>query len=256
MAARSPNIRFQRALNKQSSTANTKCLQLAPSNSAKNTISRMSAMNSVPEKMSMAKLKRHPITSLRETLIQRKERAPTLVNEKAQTTPMNNCSQTKYLREPTTVVYSKNKTMMKNEMNKKLNIASETKGTQQGSFAMSSEKCKGSSDASKRMNVTGSKSCCHKIRKEAVQNEWRNVGIGVGENNINLVGSDLVGLIKPTKHEVHYTNLNSSNGVVSEIKIASKKEANMERRLQVESKKEPPASTSLKEIKLSCKQNI
>ncbi|KAK8944604.1 hypothetical protein KSP39_PZI007920 [Platanthera zijinensis] len=47
-------------------------------------------MNSVPEKMAMAKLKRHPITSLRETLIQRKERAPTLVNEKAQTTPMNN----------------------------------------------------------------------------------------------------------------------------------------------------------------------
>ncbi|KAK8921079.1 hypothetical protein KSP39_PZI020151 [Platanthera zijinensis] len=106
MAARSPNIRFQRALNKQSSRANTKCPQSAPSNSAKNAISRMSAMNSVPEKMAMAKLKRHPITSLRETLIQRKERAPTLVNEKAQTTPMNNCSQTKYLKEPTIVVYS------------------------------------------------------------------------------------------------------------------------------------------------------
>ncbi|KAK8938999.1 hypothetical protein KSP39_PZI011643 [Platanthera zijinensis] len=86
--------------------ANMKCPQSAPSNSAKNAISRMSAMNSVPEKMAMAKLKRHPITSLRETLIQRKERAPTLVNEKAQTTPMNNCSRTKYLKEPTIVVYS------------------------------------------------------------------------------------------------------------------------------------------------------
>ncbi|KAK8957631.1 hypothetical protein KSP39_PZI000318 [Platanthera zijinensis] len=308
MAARSPNIRFQRALNKQSSRANTKCPQSAPSKSVKNAISRMSAMNSVPEKLAMAKLKRHPITSLRETLIQRKARAPTLVNEKAQTTPMNNCSQTKYLKEPTAVVDSKNKTMMKklflhtpmrkgvldktpcseicSEMKKKVNIDSETKGTQQGSFAMSSEKCKGSSDASKRMNVTGSKNYCHKIRKEAVQNEWRNVGIGVGENNIVLVGSDLVGLIKPSKHEVQYTNLNSSNGVVNEIKIASDvtndddkenivftcekrskvansntkrsqfetlenqtpeergilKEANMERRLQVESKKEPPAS--------------
>ncbi|KAK8949755.1 hypothetical protein KSP40_PGU021650 [Platanthera guangdongensis] len=305
MAARSPNIRFQRALNKHSSRANTKCPQSAPSKSAKNAISRMSAMNSVPEKMAMAKLKRHPITSLRETLIQRKVCAFSLVNEKAQTTPMNNCSQTKYLKEPTTVVDSKNKTMMKNlflhtpmrkgvldntpcseicsEMKKKLNIDSEKKGTRQGSFAMSSEKCKGSFVASKRMNVTGSKNYCHKICKEAVQNEWRNVGIGVGENNIDLVGGDLGGLIKPSKHEMQYTNLNSSNGVASEIKIASDvtndddkenivftcekrskvensntkrsqfetlenqtpeergilKEANMERRLQVESKKEP-----------------
>ncbi|KAH0457999.1 hypothetical protein IEQ34_013314 [Dendrobium chrysotoxum] len=225
MAARSPNVRFQRALNKQGPRANTKCPQSAPAKSIKIGISRMRNMNSIPEKISVAKLKQHPIASLRETPIQKKPKVHTLTSEKEQTSTGNNKSQAKYLKTSDNVVVSKDRNLVRalfshtpkkaagsskspiseicSETKKKINIGYERKGKTQCSCAVNSNKCKGSSISSRKSRAVGSKNKDHSILKEAEHNEMRDVQIGVRSNGSDHVEEKNTNLVKPTGREYH-----------------------------------------------------
>nr|DAD48239.1 TPA_asm: hypothetical protein HUJ06_018176 [Nelumbo nucifera] len=67
MAARSPNLKLQKALNRQAPRANAKRPLSAPAKSYKSRISRLAAITSVSQRMADTKLKIHPIYKLNST---------------------------------------------------------------------------------------------------------------------------------------------------------------------------------------------
>ncbi|XP_073014183.1 uncharacterized protein [Typha latifolia] len=89
MAARSPNVRLHKSLYRQDGRSSLKCPHSAPAKPPKCRIMRASTVTSIPEKMANAKIKNHPISSLRSTPTQPKTRAQAPTAEKALTTPRN-----------------------------------------------------------------------------------------------------------------------------------------------------------------------
>ncbi|XP_020578440.1 uncharacterized protein LOC110023379 isoform X2 [Phalaenopsis equestris] len=256
MTARSPNVRFQRALNRQGLRANTKCPQSVPAKSTKNGISRMSTLNSIKEKITMSKLKQHPISSFRETPIQKRAKLPTLTSEKKQNTTSKKNSHAKYLKIPDTFVASKDRNLVKSagsskvpiskicsdkKKKKKINTGGESKRMSPCSYAIGSNKCKGSSISSKNITAVGSKIGNHNILREAEQNVMKGFQIVAGsngpenlvENNTNAVKrtneellvvtnykivSQSEASINPSKDEVENRDLKVSSGVSNQTK--------------------------------------
>ncbi|XP_042520891.1 uncharacterized protein LOC122094216 isoform X2 [Macadamia integrifolia] len=64
MAARSPNIKLQKAMSRIAPHANIKCPQSAPAKSSKNRISRITAITLASQKMADKPIKSHPISRL------------------------------------------------------------------------------------------------------------------------------------------------------------------------------------------------
>ncbi|KAJ0963362.1 hypothetical protein J5N97_028484 [Dioscorea zingiberensis] len=87
MAARSPNVRLRKVLYKQSASSIPKCPNSAPPKPAKDRVLRFSRITSVPEKMTIAKIKEHPISSLRLTPKKTDSNARIHKIEKCLTTP-------------------------------------------------------------------------------------------------------------------------------------------------------------------------
>lgn len=91
MAARSPNVKLQKALNRHAPRLPKSSPRSAPAKSAKDRVSRMSTLTSVPDKLAKSRLmKDHPISSLRSSPKQKKTIVqPTIstTNKKALTTP-------------------------------------------------------------------------------------------------------------------------------------------------------------------------
>ncbi|MQM00280.1 hypothetical protein Taro_033005 [Colocasia esculenta] len=89
MAARSPNVRLQKALKRQQApSAIARCPRSAPAKPVKGRATKLGALGSISEKMGIpSKLKVHPISSLRSTPnhVKAAKRPPT--TEKAMTTP-------------------------------------------------------------------------------------------------------------------------------------------------------------------------
>ncbi|KAA8536321.1 hypothetical protein F0562_028799 [Nyssa sinensis] len=67
MAARSPNIRLQKALNKKGPSANIKCPLTAPAKSSKSGVSRLAVISSISQKMVDTKRKDKPLTKASST---------------------------------------------------------------------------------------------------------------------------------------------------------------------------------------------
>ncbi|XP_043708160.1 uncharacterized protein LOC122657507 isoform X2 [Telopea speciosissima] len=86
MAARSPNLKLEKALSRQAPWSKTKCPQSAPAKSSKNRISRLTAIALASQKMGDNKLKVHPISRLKSASIV-KAMMQTSVAAKALTTP-------------------------------------------------------------------------------------------------------------------------------------------------------------------------
>ncbi|KAF8406171.1 hypothetical protein HHK36_008251 [Tetracentron sinense] len=64
MAARSPNLRLQKALNRQALSTNMKCALSAPAKSSKSRISRLTAITAISQKTAEAKVKVCPLPKL------------------------------------------------------------------------------------------------------------------------------------------------------------------------------------------------
>ncbi|XP_023877798.2 uncharacterized protein LOC111990241 isoform X2 [Quercus suber] len=87
MAARSPNIRLRKALNRKAPIANVKCPHTAPSKSSKSRISRLALMSSISQKVVETKLKARPPTKLSATPNLKAKQSSDVA--KALTTPRN-----------------------------------------------------------------------------------------------------------------------------------------------------------------------
>ncbi|KAK4563557.1 hypothetical protein RGQ29_005899 [Quercus rubra] len=87
MAARSPNIRLRKALNRKAPSANVKCPHTAPPKSSKSRISRLALMSSISQKVVETKLKARPPTKLCATPNLKAKQSSDVA--KALTTPRN-----------------------------------------------------------------------------------------------------------------------------------------------------------------------
>ncbi|KAH7673625.1 hypothetical protein IHE45_08G019500 [Dioscorea alata] len=67
MAARSPNVKLRKVLYKQSTSSTPKCPKSAPPKPANDRVVKFSRITSVHEKTCIAKIREHPISSLRST---------------------------------------------------------------------------------------------------------------------------------------------------------------------------------------------
>nr|KYP48475.1 hypothetical protein KK1_029850 [Cajanus cajan] len=84
MAARSPNVRLRKALNRREASANLKCPQTAP---AKSRVSRMNYISSLSHKMTDNNVKKKPLPKVAATPNARVKQPPSVT--KALTTPRN-----------------------------------------------------------------------------------------------------------------------------------------------------------------------
>uniref|UniRef100_A0A2N9JAC4 Uncharacterized protein n=1 Tax=Fagus sylvatica TaxID=28930 RepID=A0A2N9JAC4_FAGSY len=96
MAARSPNIRLRKALNRKGPSANVKCPHTAPPKSSKSRMSRLAIMSSISQKVVDTKLKARPPTKLSATPNVKAKQSSDVA--KALTTPRNR----KHLSNPNT----------------------------------------------------------------------------------------------------------------------------------------------------------
>ncbi|XP_043714450.1 uncharacterized protein LOC122662800 [Telopea speciosissima] len=87
MAARSPNIKLQKALSRIAPHANIKCPQSAPAKSSENRISRFTAITLASQKMADTTSKTHPISRLNSASNAKAKQSS--VAAKAMTTPRN-----------------------------------------------------------------------------------------------------------------------------------------------------------------------
>ncbi|KAL4615091.1 hypothetical protein ACB092_07G099500 [Castanea dentata] len=118
MAARSPNIRLRKALNRKAPSANVKCPHTAPPKSSKSRISRLALISSISQKVVDTKLKARPPTKLSATPNLKAKQSSDVA--KALTTPRNrkplsNPNTFRSVRNPkaTTIAVPKNRVIAK-----------------------------------------------------------------------------------------------------------------------------------------------
>ncbi|PKA54241.1 hypothetical protein AXF42_Ash000074 [Apostasia shenzhenica] len=213
MAARSPNLKKQRT------RAPEKCPNSAPVKPAKDGILRMGAFTSIPEKMAMAKLKQHQISSLRESLCKPKANVKTIATEKATEISRELRSQTKQQtfqrhkqpKAPALVPKDRNTPVFHNpglemcstkkKKKQQLSVDDERMQPPTGSSAISSRKCIESSVIKKATTVGSAlKNCCRPVFTEAAENLPREDTVDDENKENSLV-----------IHE--YRNMNSSSPI-------------------------------------------
>ncbi|KAM3742589.1 hypothetical protein ACB098_07G079600 [Castanea mollissima] len=118
MAARSPNIRLRKALNRKAPSANVKCPHTAPPKSSKSRLSRLALISSISQKVVDTKLKARPPTKFSATPNLKAKQSSDVA--KALTTPRNrkplsNPNTFRSVRNPkaTTIAVPKNRVIAK-----------------------------------------------------------------------------------------------------------------------------------------------
>ncbi|XP_020595717.1 uncharacterized protein LOC110035770 [Phalaenopsis equestris] len=179
----------------------------------------------------MSKLKQHPITSLRETSIQKRAKLPTLASANKQNTTSNKKSHAKYLKTSDTVVASKDRNLVKSAGSSKDPISKICSEKKKKKIKTGGER--------KRLNVTNDDDKENNLFTSVNKNLHPKVaisevkGLQFQNSNPREAQTKAFQALKPkrTTNPKPFRLRTDERGIL--------KEANLERKLKVEFKKEP-----------------